>query len=132
MRIQHPGMQNICNGCYGNHLRKDCENERVTWNDYVGIFKCQNPDIPESFYGTSSAHPSKNPSKNSCHRPTEKEFNIPTTQDELNEMMSNMRKSGFDKEAMMQIFKERKVKLNKALEEYEKKTESLQHIPTCH
>ena len=47
-------------------------------------------------------------------------------------MMSNMRKSGFDKDAMMQVFKERKAKLNKALEEYEKKTESLPIILTCH
>ena len=46
-------------------------------------------------------------------------------------MMSNMRKSGFDKEAMMQVFKERKAKLNQALEEYQKKESlylSIQHV----
>ena len=70
--------------------------------------------------------------RNSCHRPTEKEFNIPTTQDELNEMMSNMRKSGFDKEAMMQVFKDRKAKLNQALEDYDKKRESQPNNSPCH
>ena len=81
VQIQHPGMQKLCNGCYGDHLRKDCKNEKVTWHDYVGIFKSQNPDIPESFYG----NPSVKSSNNSCQRPTEKDFNIPTTQDEQNE-----------------------------------------------
>ena len=121
-------MQKLCNGCYGDHLRKDCENEKITWHDYIGIFKSQNPDIPESFYG----NPSVKMSNNTCQRPTEKDFNIPTTQDELNEMLSTMKKSGFDKEAMMQILQERKSKLDKALEEYEKKTESRPFIPTCH
>ena len=65
-------------------------------------------------------------------RPTEKEFNIPTTQDELNEMMSNMRKSGFDKETMMQVFKDRKAKLNEALEDYDKKRESQTNKSPCH
>ena len=55
---------------------------------------------------------------------------LPTTQEELNEMMSNMKKSGFDKEAIMQVFKERKAKLNQALEEYEKATEAAPTNPS--
>ena len=88
----------------------------------------ENPEIPESFYGKWSGKPTK---KNSCKKPTEKDFNIPTTQDELNDMMSNMRKSGFDKDAMMQVFKERKAKLNQALEEYEKSNGDNTSNSTC-
>ena len=46
-------------------------------------------------------------------------------------MMSNMRKSGFDKDAMMQVFKERKAKLNQALEEYEKSNGDNTSNSTC-
>ena len=116
VRIQHYGMQKLCNGCYGNHIRKDCENEKISWKDYIEIFKEENPEIPASFYGKWS----ENTTLSSKKKPTEKDFNIPTTQDELNEMMTNMMKSGFDKEAMMNIFKDRKAKLIQALEEHEK------------
>ena len=59
-------------------------------------------------------------------KPNEKEFSLPTTQDELDEMMINMKKSGFDKDAVIKIFKERKARYDQAVDEYEKAvTESL-------
>ena len=53
-------------------------------------------------------------------KPNEKDFFLPTNQVELDEMMSNMQKSGFDKGAAIQIFKERKAKYDLAKEEYER------------
>ena len=45
-------------------------------------------------------------------------------QEELNHMMTHLKKSGFDKAAVMQIFKERKAKFDQATEEY-KRAENL-------
>ena len=42
-----------------------------------------------------------------------------------------MRKSGFDNEAMMQVFKNRKAKLNQALEDYDEKRESQPNNSIC-
>ena len=82
----------------------------------------ENPDIPDSFYGKWSDVKSKTEKK----KPNEKEFSLPTTQDELDEMMINMKKSGFDKDAVIKIFKERKARYDQAVDEYEKAvTESL-------
>ena len=57
-------------------------------------------------------------------RPTESDFSIPTTKDELNEMMQNLKKSGFGNEDMMKIFKERKEKFEKAKNDYEQEQNS--------
>ena len=53
-------------------------------------------------------------------KPNEKDFFLPTNQVELDEMMSNMQKSGFDRDAVIQIFKERKAKYDHAKDEYER------------
>ena len=116
VRVQHPGMQKLCNGCYGNHLRRDCTSQKVSWNDYIGIFKNENPDIPESFYGKWADAPPQP----EMRKPNEKDFFLPTNQVELDEMMSNMQKSGFDRDAVIQIFKERKAKYDLAKAEYER------------
>ena len=33
IKIQHKGIQKLCNVCYGNHLRKDCNEEKLSWPD---------------------------------------------------------------------------------------------------
>ena len=88
VRIQHQGMQKLCNGCYGHHLRKECQNEKVGWLDYVGIFMQENPEIPESFYGKWAEKLSKTDGK-----PTEKDFYLPSNQEELDEMMLHCKKT---------------------------------------
>ena len=122
VRIQHPGIQKLCNGCFGCHLRKECENEKV-----FTIFKTRNPDIPESFYG-KWADP---PPKPEMRKPKEKDYCIPTNQSELDDLMNNMRKSGFDKEGVIKILKERKTKFDAAMEEYERERMKTNFNPEC-
>ena len=121
------GMQKLCNGCFGCHLRKDCENEKVSWKDYVSNFKTRNPEIPESFYGKWGDLPSKP----EMRKPNEKDYSIPTNQSELDDLMNNMRKSGFDKEGVIQILKERKTKFDAAMEEYERERMKTNFNPEC-
>ena len=64
------------------HLRKDCENEKVTWNEYIKRFKQKHPEIPDHFYGKWYNLALKHHSK--C--PTEKDFNLPTSKEEWEEM----------------------------------------------
>ena len=120
VRVQHQGMQKLCNGCYGHHIRKDCSSDKISWHDYVGIFMQENPDIPLDFYGKWSDNLTKAPKL----RSNESDFSIPTTKDELNEMMHNLKKSGFGKDDMMKIFKERKEKFEKAKNDYEQEQNS--------
>ena len=69
--------------------------------------------------------------------PTESDFNIPTTKDELKEMMHNLKKSGFGEEDIMKIFTERKEKFEKAKNEYEQEKKfpqcqlKLQHLTSA-
>ena len=44
-------IQKLCNVCYGNHLRKNCTEEKLSWADYNKIFRSKNPEIPDEFYG---------------------------------------------------------------------------------
>ena len=127
VRIQHPGMQKLCNGCFGSHLRKDCENEKVSWKDYVSSFRTRNPEIPESFYGKWGDLPSIP----ELRKPNEKDYCIPTNQSELDDLMNNMRKSGFDKEGVIKILKERKTKFDAAMEEYERERMKTNFNPEC-
>ena len=109
-------------------VRKECENEKVSWSDYVSIFKTRNPDIPESFYG-KWADP---PPKPEMRKPKEKDYCIPTNQSELDDLMNNMRKSGFNKEGVIQILKERKIKFDAAMDEYEKARKETNLNSKCH
>ena len=51
IKIQHKGMQKLCSVCFGHHLRKDCNEEKVSWAEYVRKFRSENPDISDEFYG---------------------------------------------------------------------------------
>ena len=64
-------------------------------------------------------------------KPNEKDYSIPTNQSELDDLMNNMRKSGFDKEGVIQILKERKTKFDAAMEEYERERMKTNFNPEC-
>ena len=110
VRISYPRMKKLCNGCYKNHLRKDCNNDKVSWKDYVKGFKQSNPEFPDLFYGKWSEL-QKTPAKIG---PTEKDFNIPTTQSEWEEMKRMLSQCGVDEESAKSMIKERLLKFEKA------------------
>ena len=86
VKVQYPGMKKLCNGCYGNHLRKDCNNEKLPWADYVTNFKDHNPEIPDEFYGKWL----KKASLLVLECPTEKQFHLPSCKAEWDELKSTM------------------------------------------
>ena len=49
IKIQHKGIQKLCSGCYGHHLRKDCTEEKLSWADYVTSIRSGNPEIWDDF-----------------------------------------------------------------------------------
>ena len=51
IKIAYKGIKNLCNKCYGSHLKKDCKNDSKTWPEYVNDFADQNPEINGDFYG---------------------------------------------------------------------------------
>ena len=52
IRIYYKNVVKICTRCYeGGHIRKDCQNNKKQWIDYVSDFMNTNPDIPKEFYG---------------------------------------------------------------------------------
>ena len=87
IKIQHLDVTKLCTGCYGEHLRKNCKEAKKSWDDYVKIFAEQYPDIPKEFFGE---HRERREKRQMIKEPTLKDFMIPTTQTEWNEMMSKM------------------------------------------
>ena len=51
MKLQYKGVTKLCTGCYGEHLRKSCQEPKITWLDYIENFRDMNPDLPDDFYG---------------------------------------------------------------------------------
>ena len=98
--------------CYGNHLRKNCNEEKLSWADYVKMFRSKNPEIPDDFYGKWIEI------FKAAKMPNESDFNLPTTKEECDEMFSHMSSCGIDREAGIKMLKERKEKYEAAIKEY--------------
>ena len=92
VRISHTTLA-LCTGCYEKHLRRNCENEKISWPEYVKKFILENSEIPREFYGNfidrvkkgKLQKPNELPSK-----PTMKEFNIPESQQEWDSMITKL------------------------------------------
>ena len=51
VKLYYRGVQKQCSNCFATHQKGKCENERVTWLEYVFNFICANPDIPRDYFG---------------------------------------------------------------------------------
>jgi hypothetical protein len=51
IRLYYRGIIKKCSNCFGPHARKTCNQERVTWIEYVGELMKVKPEIPDEFYG---------------------------------------------------------------------------------
>jgi hypothetical protein len=51
IRIYYQSIVKKCSNCFGPHARKACNQERVTWIQYVSDLMTAHPEIPEDFYG---------------------------------------------------------------------------------
>ena len=117
IKIQYAKIKKQFNNCYENHLRKDCENEKLSWSEYVKKFRLRYPEIPDEFYG-------KWINKKKLQRPTEADFHLPKNQEEWNILKSNMLSCGFDESKISSMMQERLENFKKALTEF-KLTEEL-------
>jgi hypothetical protein len=51
-KIYYRGIKKTCTNCYkGGHYRKDCQEEKVDWINYVRTFINQNEEIPDEMFG---------------------------------------------------------------------------------
>ena len=51
-KMYYRGIKKTCTNCYqGGHYRKDCQEKKVDWIDYVSAFINQNESIPEEMFG---------------------------------------------------------------------------------
>ena len=116
VKIQHNGMQKLCNTCYGRHLRKDCTEEKVSWPEYIKRFRLENKEIPDDFYGKWA----ETFKQEVQVAPREQDFNLPTTKVELEEMLSLMYKCGIERSTAVTMLRERKEKFDLAVENYSK------------
>ena len=64
-------------------VRNKCTEEKVSWTDYVSIFRTENPEISDDFYGKWIQVIKEDVSK----RPCEKDFNLPSTKEECDQMI---------------------------------------------
>ena len=117
IKLQYQGVKKLCTGCYGKHLRRDCKDQKISWKDYIEYFIESNPQIPKDFYGASLEKMSRKNMK--MIRPEPKDFGLPKSEDEFNQMMSKMMECGFTKSRANEIMNERKEKFLKSKKEYE-------------
>ena len=57
-------------------IRKNCNEEKLSWSDYVKMFRSMNPEIPDDFYGKwfEIFKTAKMPDKSDFNLPTTKEL----------------------------------------------------------
>ena len=121
VKVQYPGMKKLCNGCYGNHLRKDCNNEKLPWADYVRNFKDHNPEIPDEFYGKWF----KKARIRVLECPTEKQFHLPSCKAEWEELKSTMIGCGIEESKINSIMQERLENYEQAMREFKENQKAI-------
>ena len=114
VRIQYPLMKKQCNRCFENHLRKDCSKAKVTWHEYIRKFGSDFPEIPDQFYGKWLSISKKTTPK----RPIEKDFNLPTSQEEWDQMIQKMGQCGIEEKIAKTMLRQRMTEFQKALKEF--------------
>ena len=51
VKIHYPGVQRLCNKCFGKHQKQACQSPKISWPDYVRLFISRNPDITKQLFG---------------------------------------------------------------------------------
>ena len=117
VKVQYPKMKKQCNGCYENHLRKDCGNTKLSWGNYVDKFRLSNPEIPDEFYGKWL----KKTNIKVIECPSEKDFHLPKSQAEWDEMKTKMMSCGMEESKIKSMMQERFQKYEQVLNKYKDK-----------
>ena len=48
IKIHYPGIQRQCPNCFGPHPKSNCHSKKITWTDYITLFKTKHPEIEHS------------------------------------------------------------------------------------
>ena len=108
--------------CYQGNLRKDCEEEKKTWFDYIRKFMSENDEIEKEFYGGHYERVLKDSKKSkAASRPEPEDYNLPKCQAELVKLLQKMKDCGIDNTKAMEIIKEKKDQFDKDVALYESK-----------
>lgn len=51
IKVYYRGIQKLCTKCFGEHMSRNCNEEKVKWLDYVDNFMQTNSEIQEDLYG---------------------------------------------------------------------------------
>ena len=100
--------------CYGNHLRKDCTEEKLSWSDYLKLFRSKNPEILDELW-------IKIIKDDYSKMPKETDFNLPTTKEECDQILALMLSCRIDRVTGISMLKERKEKFELAVKVYNSK-----------
>ena len=115
IKIIHHQVKKLCTRCFETHLRKDCEEEKKSWFDYVRKFMAENAEIDKEFYGGHYDRVLKDSQKSqAASRPAPEDYNLPKSRADLDKLLQRMKACGIDETKAMEIIKEKKVKYNKA------------------
>ena len=111
----HPQIAKLCTGYFEKHLRRDCQNEKITRSAYIKKFILENPDVPRDLYGSSFDRIMKEKTKEMKRaKPLMKDFNLPESQTEWELMILKLGECGFDQTKAVSIIAERKVQFDAA------------------
>jgi hypothetical protein len=47
IKISYQGVRRLCTNCFGQHPKKSCQSKKVTWGEYVAVFKNRYQDISQ-------------------------------------------------------------------------------------
>ena len=51
IKVYYRGIQKLCTRCFGNHMSRNCSEEKVKWLDYVDNFMQTSPEIERDLFG---------------------------------------------------------------------------------
>ena len=114
LKIIHRQVKKLCTRCFEAHLRKDCEEDKKTWFDYIRKFMSENEEIENEFYGGHYERVLKDSKKlRSASRPEPEDYNLPRNKDDLVKLLQKMKDCGIDEKKAMEIIKEKKAQFDK-------------------
>ena len=131
-------MERLYNLCFGKNLRKDCQGSKITWPEYIKLFMEEFLEIPEEFYGQNLERFDKSNKRNNSKKipfvppktgsdwaslltrikstggPNPLAYNLPTTEEEWNQMLKKLEECGVDRAKAIEILRERREKFIQA------------------
>ena len=123
IKICYMNVKWLCKICYGQHNKKDCDAEKVTWKEYVERSSEEYPEMAANFYGNywekQATKKMQNRSLKSRQvRPVPADFGVPVSKEDYNEVLIELMKTGMNYDVATVNIKTRITEYKKAGNEY--------------